>query len=758
MNQVSKTTEIDLVESWRIIFKRKWVVIIFTGALFFFTAVFTFLTTPIYKSTVTLLIEEETSRMLSIEDTFGYQTPVTRDLRGFNTQLKLLKSKSLAERVVQHANLQTREDFQKANRMRRGLFDTIGYIITLGWLRSGKKVDEQDLESPYVTNPYSDDALLIQKKLNIKAIRDTKLVELSYTSPSPYLAAEIVNTVAREFKRFSVDMRLQTTQQASDFMSDQIATLSQELDEKNQELQRYSKEKDIFLLNPTESTAINELSQVRQAYTAARLERISKQTVYQELRDMDADTIPQFVDNPAIQQLKANYIRAKNEYGDIQKEYGPSHPQYIQAKSRLDGLREDLQHAVDVAESDYQTALQRETRILADLERQKDNVVRTDSNAIQYRLLRDEVEQISTLLSSLREKRQAALVSAKLGGLETSNISIIDQGEVPARPISPKKGLNLFLAIIFGVLGGVGLCFVLEYMDNSVKGPEDVEKLAGLPSMGVIPHVPIGEGKKQKKIQLASGLEYSDDKQAKSHQDIRQFELINHHFPKISVAEDYRTVRTSILLSFADNPPRSILVTSALPKEGKSVTVANLAIAFAQLGERILVVDTDLRKPRLHQIFEIERQEGLSNFLTGNLAMRDAIQKTHIENIYLMPSGPIPPNPSELLNSKKMNHLMTEIREGFDYIFFDTPPVLAVIDALIVSSLTDATMFIIKAGDTARKPFLNALGELRKAKANIMGVLFNELKIKKGDLSFMDYYSYYRYGYYGDGDENSSSD
>jgi capsular exopolysaccharide synthesis family protein len=473
---------------------------------------------------------------------------------------------------------------------------------------------------------------------------------------------------------------------------------------------------------------------------------------------MDADTIPQFVDNPAIQELKADYIRAKNEYEDIQKEYGPSHPQYIQSKARFESLREDLQNAVDVAESDYQTALQKENRIYADLQRQKENVVRTDSNAIQYRVLRDDVEQKTALINSLREKQQAAMVSAKLGGLETSNISIIDQGEVPIRPISPKKGLNLFLAIIFGFLGGVGLCFVLEYLDNTVKGPEDVEKIAGLPSMGIIPHVPIGEDHK-KKSPLMSGIGYSyktgEPGQIKEQQEIGQFELINHWFPKVSIAEDYRTVRTSILLSFADNPPRSILVTSALPKEGKSVTVSNLSVAFAQLGERVLIVDTDLRRPRLHQIFEIAKQEGLSNYLTGSVAMKEAIQKTNIENIFLMPSGPIPPNPSELLNSKKMKHLIEETKESFDYIFFDTPPVLAVIDPLIISSMTDATMFVIKAGKTARKPFLNAIGELKRAKANILGVLFNELKMKKGELGFMDYYRYYRYEYYGDGDEES---
>lgn len=755
MNQPEKKTEIELIEYWRIILRRKWVIISFSGALLIFTAIFTFIATPMYKSTVTLLLEEETSRMLSIEDTFGYQTPVSRDLRGFNTQLRLLKSKSLAERVVQQANLQSRDDFKLAVRAKRTFFGTIGYIVTFGWLRSKKKRDERGSDQSFPRDPYSDAALVIRNKIEVKPIRDTKLVELSFTSPSASLSAEIVNTIAREFKNFSVDMRLQTTQQASDFLSDQIAELGTELSEKNAELQRYSKEKDIFLLNPTESTAVNELTALNQAYNEARLETIEKQTVVQELRDMDADTIPQFVDNPAIQQMKADYIRAKNDFEEVKREFLASHPRYIQAKSRMESLEADLMKAADTAESEYRAALRNENRIKAEIEKQKENVMRIDSNAIQYRLIRDDVEQKTKLLNSLREKQQAALVSAKLGGLDTSNISIIDEAEIPNRPISPKKQLNLFLALLFGILGGVGLCFVLEYIDNTVKGPEDVEKLAGLASMGVIPHVDVGKDQKKDKPPFASGYSYSKEGGERDQEQsaISQFELINHYNPRLSIAEDYRTIRTSILLSHADNPPKTLLVTSALPKEGKSATVSNLAVAFSQLGERVLVVDTDLRRPRLHQIFETERNEGLSNYLAGSLALRDVIMKTSIENIHILPSGPIPPNPSELLNSKKMKLLMDETKEAFDFVFFDTPPVLAVIDSLIISSLVDATMFVIKAGKTLRRPFLNAIDELNKANAKILGVLFNELIVKQGDLYFMDYYHYYRYDYYGDGDE-----
>ncbi|UCE40725.1 MAG: polysaccharide biosynthesis tyrosine autokinase [Candidatus Aminicenantes bacterium] len=756
MNQNQKKKEVDLVEYWRIVLKRKWVIISFAGVLFFFTAVFTFLATPMYKSTATVMIEEETSRMLSIEDTFGYQTPVSRDLRGFNTQLKLLKSKSLAERVVSKADLLSREDFIQANQPRRGLLGAVKHIITFSWLKSKKNENEEESNPLYPSNPSSALARIIQNRLEVKHIRDTKLVELSYKSPSPALSAEIVNTVAREFKNFSVDMRLLTTQQASDFLSGQMAELSQELSEKNIELQRYSKEKDIFLLNPTESTAINELSQVNRAYTEARLETIEKQTIVQELRDMDANTIPQFVDNPAIQQMKANYINAKKDFEDVQREYLSSHPRFIQAKSRMESLEADLMNAVDTAESEYRAALQKEYRIKAELERQKETVVRTDSNALQYRLLKDEVEQKTKLLNSIMEKQQAALVSAKLGGLDTTNINIIDKAEIPLKPVSPKKQLNLFLALFFGLLGGVGLCFVLEYIDNTVKGPEDVEKLVGLPSVGIIPYMPFGENHKQKKQIFATGYKSSYEQNNKdpyqTETEADQIELINHRYPKLSIAEDYRTVRTSILLSYGDTPPKTILVTSALPKEGKSATAANLAVAFSQLGERVLVVDSDLRRPRQHDIFETDKSVGLSAFLSGNLVIEQAIQKTHIDNIFIIPSGPIPPNPSELLNSKRMQLLMEEVKDEFDFVFFDSPPVLAVIDSLIVSSLADATMFVIKAGKTLNKPFVSAIEELNKANAKLLGVLFNELVLKKGDMHFMDFYQYYRHEYYGDED------
>ena len=225
---------------------------------------------------------------------------------------------------------------------------------------------------------------------------------------------------------------------------------------------------------------------------------------------------------------------------------------------------------------------------------------------------------------------------------------------------------------------------------------------------------------------------------------IKSIELVNHHYPSLSISEDYRTVRTSILLSHAETPPKTITFCSALPQEGKSTTVANMAVSFAQLGDRVLVVDADLRKPRLHRIFKVKYVDGLSGYLTGKYHLKDTFHKTSIENIWLLPSGLIPPNPAELLNSVKMKEMMESVKKAFDVILIDTPPVLAVVDSVMVASITDGAVFVVRAGKTKNKAFENAIEELRKAKANIIGVLFNELRISKSDYYYMDYYRSYR--------------
>jgi len=746
------------MEYWSLILKRKWIAITFAGTLVFFTAVFSFLATPKYKSTATLLIEEETSGILSINEAFRDQTQVVGDLRDYNTQLQLLKSKSLAERVARKLNLLTRPEFEADQKATTGVISGITYVLTFKWIGAQKDRDENQGNPSLAENPYLGIASLLLRNIDVRPIKETKLVELSFKFTSAKLAAEIVNALAEEFISFSIEKRYSTTQQASDFLTESIANLRDDLAAKERELQRYSQEKDIVFLSETENTAVNTFTNLSEAYNQAMLERINAEAEYRELKNFEGDSIPQFISDPAIQQLKSEYTRLRADYQEKSKQLKADHPEMLKIKARLDSLKEEINKAADAAEGRLKTAQKKEASIKYTLDKQRGDVARMKNNSILYNSIKSEVESKRRLLNTLLEKQSETQLSAQLKGLNASNISIIDKAEVPRKPVSPNTQLNLLLALLIGLFGGVGLCFVFDYIDDTLKGPDDVERLAGLPSLGVIPYLPSEGSKKSKAYTSYLKYRYSYGTQNPSREDslpeVKEIELVNHLNPDGPLSEDYRTVRTSLLLSHAEKPSKVFVFTSAMTQEGKTATVANLAVSFAQLQERVLVVEADLRKPRLHRLFKLRSLNGLTGFLTGKLPLKETIHKTFIENVWVMPSGPIPPNPAELLNSVKMKDMLEEVGHIFDVVLLDSPPVLAVIDSVIISSIVNSTVIVIRGDKTRRKPFLTAIEELRRARANIVGVVLNGADIGKEGSYYSKYYRYYKkYGLYKKEDE-----
>jgi len=753
-----KEEELNLLDYWRVILKRKGVLFIFTSAVILLVGFYTFTLTPKYKATATLLIEDETSKIMSIEDEFGYGRRMS-DLRFFNTQLILLESESLAERVARKMDLLSLPEFGVGKKEKKSLLTLIQDLVTFKWIRPKKNSKNDDSDQFILSDPYLNIVEDLRNKIDVSPIRETKVVKVSCTLAFPVIAAEIANTLAEEFITFSIEKRYETTQQASDFLSEQIANLRKDLAGKEREIQGYGKEKELFYLSDSESIAISKFADLNNAYTQAQIDRIKKEAVYRELKNLNVDSLPPFVNNALVQQLKTEFTKMKNEFEEQSKVFKPGYPKMIQLKAKLDSMRDELKSeirkAVDAAESEYQAALKNEFSIKKLLDNQKDNVVKMDSNTIYYNSLKIEVENKRKLLNSLVERQNETLVSARLEGLKTSYVSIIDRAKVPDKPVSPKKKLNLIMAFLIGIIGGIFLCFIVENLDNTVKGPEDVERLTYLPSLGVIPFLIADRKRKKTKHGYYSKLEYSYRKDnLESEEDvteIKNIELINYSHPKFTVSEDYRTVRTSILLSYAEIPPKIIVFSSALPQEGKTATVANMAVSFAQLQKRVLVVDADLRKPRQHNIFEVKNMGGLTGYLTGKIPFEDVVQETSIENIRLITSGPIPPNPSELLNSNKMKMMIEKLEKKYDFVLIDTPPILAVVDSLIINSLADGMILIVQPEKTAREPFLKAVEELKQSKSKIIGVLHNQAKLKS------QYYYNYRYiyrDYYGDKTEN----
>lgn len=745
--------EIDLMEYWRVILKRKHILFIFAGTLIVLMGLYSFLAPSKYKPSASLLIEEDTSKILSIQDEFGLMgySSQMRDMVFLNTQITLLESDSLAERVAKKLDLLSREEFGAAQESGKGLFARIGDIVTFKWLRSKK--DPADGEG--LADPYRGIIEKMSKALEIAPVKDTKVLRISYTSKHPVLATEIVNTYAQEYINFYIDKKYQTTQQASNFLDERIITLREDVSIKERELQRYAQEKEIVLLTDSESVAHSKYADLDKAYTQAQIDRVNAEAKFRALRDSTVDSLPRTVENRLIQDLEEEYTRMKNEYQQKLEIFKTDYPEMVSLRTKIESMRvqlsEEIQRATALAENEYRAALRRESSLRNLREQQRTDLAQLDSDAILYNNLKTEVENMRRLLNSLEGMKEETKVSAQLKGLETTSISIIDEARVPKHPVSPKKKTNLLLALIFGLFGGAALCFVFEYLDNTIEGPEEVEKIAGIPSLGVIPflHSEAEQRKKHGKLIArkrsslhSEPLQRGEDTAS----EIKEIELVNHRFPNSSFAEDYRTITTSILLSHMDRPHKIMAFTSSLPMEGKTVTVANIAVALAQINKKVLILDLDLRKPRLHRIFKVPNGRGLTSYLTGKCSLDDAVHKTHIENVWLISSGPVHPNPAALLNSDMMKRLIEGTKEEVDYVLLDTPPVLAVVDALSVSAIVESVVLVVQPGKTPKKSLMGAVEQLRNIQANILGVVFNKSDIHT--MKYYDKYPHYKH-YYG---------
>jgi len=742
--------DIDLMEYWGIVWKRKTIVFSVLGVCLGLAVVLSFTQTPQYQATVRILIEEQGSNKFNLQDFLNAPTGTTNDFLGtyFNTQLRIIQSRILAERVVKKMNLKSRPEFQSGQGGRRTLFDMVKYVVTFRWLKSksGTPVPAEDRLGTDETDTFSAGVFL--KKLAVFPVPETRLVDVSFTSPNARFASDVVNALAQEYIDYSIESRSEATQQTSDFINETLALKRAELSSKEQQLQRYSVEKKILPLSEKDQAMISQYGSAAAALNSSEVARVVAFSKYKELKSLQTDISLQNVADPTIQKIRTDYLQTKAEYDQKTSTlFTPSHPDMIQLKARVDSLKNQLdseiKKAVDAAYSQYAQALDTENRLKQLRDAKQSEVNQQNNDSLYYNSLNTEVAGLTKMISELTSSQQTTQVSTMLSGLKTSNIKIIDRALVPEKPVSPNVKRNLIVAFLLGLMGGVGLAFIAHFLDNTVKNPDVLDKLTGLPSLGMIPHFSTNGTDGRTAYASVYGDTAALSVEASR---VSEVELINHLFPKISIAEDYRTVRTSILFSRIDPEHKIIAFTSTQPQEGKSATISNIAISFAQMGERVLAIDADLRKPRLHKIFQVRNGIGLSDVLTGRSELEDAIQKTPVSHFSLLPSGPHPPNPAELLNSKRMKELLTAVRSRFDYIFIDLPPVLAVIDPLIVAALADMTIIVLKTGKTTRKPLLRTIEELRKAKARVAGVIFNDAEIKKSGA----FSSYFQYEYYQD--------
>jgi capsular exopolysaccharide synthesis family protein len=733
MKDTMEDREIHLRDYLKIIAKRRQLVFTFFGVVFAVSLILTFSATPLYLATAKVLIEKSEPGNLGPMNM--YYAPYDPDF--YETQYQLIKGASVGKKVVKMLSLDKNyETYFKGDKQG---FNIIGG--TIGWFRdvfsvilnvtgisrpepasSGRKNSEGELDAKVDSI-----AKAISASIIVTPIKNSKLVNIGYMSSNPEFSALIVNSVAKAYIEDLLDMKMSSSRYAMRWLTEKAEEERAKLERSEKALQEYQRTKDIVTLENRIAMVPEKLSEVATKIAASESKRKELESLYSKVREVTqnpdkAETIPVVASDPTIQSLRVQILKAEQNIGDMSKKFGQKHPTMITAVADLKVLKEkreqEIRRVVESIRNEYELARANEENFRKMAAQTKSETLSLNEKFIQYEALKRDTETSKQLFDAIVKKIKEQDITQDI---RTVDVWVVEKAEVPKSAAKPNKAHNVLLGLVIGLLGGIGIAFFVEYLDNTIKSAEDVEVKLGVPVLGVISLLKSGE-KSMEEILLKE--------------------------PQSVFAESYKVLRTAILLTSAVTPPKNILVTSVSPGEGKTVTSVNLAMTIAQASHSVLLVDSDLRKPRVHKIFGLHNSKGLSTYLAGASDI-DIICNGVVPNLSIIPSGPVPPNPSELLSSGRMYDLIRALNEKFDFIIWDAAPLLTVTDSLILSKILDGTIIVTKAGQTAYDSVSRALKSLSDIESHFLGIVINGLDVRKNDY----YARYYHYGY---GDQDSS--
>lgn len=721
-----------LLESlWRIVQKRKWIIIASVLIVFTMALIISARMTPIYDAQCRITLSKPVNNDLGLRDSASTSADEYWDYAvELETQTKILHSDALALEVIRNLQLDKNPAFTGP--------------------REKKNAPQSALASSADMNPDSGEQArllsLFSSSLKVNPIPRTRILEIHYTHSDPKLAASITNALADAYIEQNIRTKYESTMQTSDWISKQLSDLKLKTETAQEKLVRYQKEHGILGIDEKQNIITSKLDELNRQLTIAEGDRIQKEASYR-MAASNPDMLTRAEPYGVITKLQQDRGTLLTRYAELKTTFGPSYPKVIELKNQLDDIDRQIEAETKSIErrlkSDYLAAAQREKMLDSALENQKREANQLNESAIEYNLLKRDLETSRQLYEGLLQRLKEAGVSA---GLKSNNIRIIDAARPPTSPSSPNIPRNLALALIVGLVGGVTLAFIQEAMDNTLRTPEQIQAISSMPSLGIIPLEPqLSKGKllslKSDVLGGVSASETTDEEAAKTGLIVLQ------NRPFSEMAESYRALRTSILLSSLGAPPKVILVTSPLPQEGKSTTAMNCAAALAQQGSRVLLIDADMRRPRIASALKLQAGVGLSNLLTGSAPLEDVVQAVpQVPNLFAIASGPIPPRPAELLGSDLMEQHLLALRKSFDHIIIDSPPALSVTDAVMLSSRVDSVIIVVFASRT-RKEALRRVKELfTQVNARLMGVVVNGV-----DVRSPDHYYYYYGKRYGDG-------
>jgi succinoglycan biosynthesis transport protein ExoP len=722
----------NLVAWWRVIRKRRWTVLSAFFVLFVTVLVGTIEEKPVYRAKALIEIDKENPSVANPQELFQLDEVSDAYLE---TQYKVLASNDLAERVIRQLRLDREEEFLPRTR---------------GWpwsspaahaASSSPRIDGAALPDPLVQETV---LAHFQNRLDIRPIRRSRAVELRFDSQDPGLAARAVNAVAENYIQKNLEARWDATQRASEWLSLQLEDLRAKLETSEDDLQKYAADNGLLFLETGKGSAESIINQsvreIQQELTRAEADRFEKESIFRLLQSGDYGSLPGVLENKLLQDLTVKLADLQREHAQLAATFTEAYPKVKETQSQIAEIQGSLERerwrAAQKISNDYFAALRREKLVRQAFAARQAEANQIAEKSVQYGILSREVDTNKGLYEGLLERLKEAGVSA---GLKASNIRIVDPGTPPYRPIAPNYPVNLGLAAFLGLGLGIGMAFLKENLDQTIRYSEDVFQFLGVPVLGFIPTYGALNGRKRKGMSradrgllLGATVSGAFDGGPRIEEHLRNGLGIHNGS---AFSEAFRELRTSVILSASGPFANSILVTSALPGEGKTTVAVNLAFSLAQLGQAVLLVDADMRRPSLPKYFPQESSQ-LSSYLAGQGAWQQMVYPTPIGRLYVLHCGPVPENPSELLSSDRMRALIKEAMATYRFVILDSPPLLHRADSRILGSMVGATILVVRGGQTPRQIVQYAESQARSVGTNLVGVVLNNLGSSLSDYAY----------------------
>ena len=699
--------EPHLLDYLIILRKHQWLVLTFLLTVVTVVTIASFKMKPVYEASARVEVDRDTQTVVPFSDSNNYEA--FEDSESYiETQTKILQSETLALMTIKTMDL--------------------GRFPEFGGMAAGAKTSQ--ISRPAILGAFLG-------RLSVKRVPNSRLIEVHFEAESPQLAAQVVNAHVQNFIEQNFRSKYDATMQASNWLSSELEELRIKVEKSEDARIAYERENQIWQIDEKQDITTQKLADLSKAVTEAQTDMAQKEALYRMAVGGNVDALPDARTSGVITELLKRQAQLDGDYAEALDQYGPNFPKVVriaaQQKENEANLAKARQTLINGSKAEFDTAGSHVELLQEALDKQKSEANDLAEKLVQYHILQHDADSNKALYDGLQQKLKEATITV---GLHSDNIRVVDPALVPSGPSRPQKARNILLAFLVGLVGGIGLALFREYLDNTVKSPDDIEALTGLPSLAVVPSLPglaTGGGRLSRSKQAAAAAAGQGPR----------VELLSFVQPKSQISEAFRALRTSLLLSQADHPPQVILVTSALPREGKTTAAVNLAVTLAQLGDRTLLIDSDMRKPGVRRALNLTtgKESGLSSYLAG-VSTLDEVCMPHptIENLVALTTGPVPPSPADLLSSHRMREAITELRHKFKFIVIDSPPVMAATDAVLISALTDGVLLVVRSGETPKEAFTRTRDLLAAVKCRLLGVVLNAV-----DSSAPDYYYSYRY-------------